>query len=220
MTAEPKLTLYGYFRSSAAYRVRIALALKGLAYDNSFVHLLRDGGGQFTADYRAKNPQAQVPSLEVDGEALTQSLAIIEYLEEVHSQPPLLPKTPLERARIRAIALAVACEIHPLNNLRVLGYLSNEIGVDDDTRMAWYRHWFANGLEAVETMVTRLPGRGRFCHGDAPGLAEICLVPQIFNARRFDCDLSAYPTLVAIDGACAELPAFRDAAPENQPDAE
>ncbi|MDP6952340.1 MAG: maleylacetoacetate isomerase [Alphaproteobacteria bacterium] len=214
------MTLYGYFRSSAAYRVRIALALKGLAYENAFVHLLRDGGGQFRPEYREMNPQAQVPSLEVNGEVLTQSLPIIQYLEEMHPEPPLLPATPLERARVRAIALAIACEVHPLNNLRVLGYLSNEIGVDDDTRVAWYRHWIANGFAAVETMVKRLPGRGRFCNSDAPGLAEICLVPQIFNARRFDCDLSAYPTLVAIDAACAELPAFRDAAPENQPDAE
>ncbi len=214
------ITLHGYYRSSAAYRVRIALNLKGLAYEDAFVHLTRDGGEQFDAAYTALNPQAQVPSLVVDGAVLTQSVPIIQYLEETHPEPPLLPATPLARARVRAIALAIACDIHPLNNLRVLTYLTGELGIDDDTRRAWYRHWVELGLGAVEAMVAAHPDSGRFCHGDTPGLADICLVPQLFNARRFDCDLAPCPTLVAIDAACQELAAFRDAAPESQPDAE
>lgn len=214
------ITLHGYYRSSAAYRVRIALNLKGVAYEDAFVHLTRDGGEQLGAAYKALNPQAQVPSLVVDGDALTQSLAIIDYLDETHPAPPLLPASPLARARVRAIALAIACDIHPLNNLRVLAYLTGELGIDDGARLAWVRHWVEHGLGAVEAMVAANPDRGRFCHGDAPGLADLCLVPQLFNARRFDCDLAPCPTLVAIDAACRQLAAFRDAAPENQPDAE
>lgn len=214
------ITLHGYYRSSAAYRVRIALNLKDVAYEDAFVHLTRDGGEQLGAAYIALNPQAQVPSLVVDGGVLTQSLAIIDYLDETHPAPPLLPASPLARARVRAIALAIACDIHPLNNLRVLAYLTGELGIDDDARLAWVRHWVEHGLSAVEAMVAANPDRGRFCHGDAPGLADLCLVPQLFNARRFDCDLAPCPTLVAIDAACRQLSAFRDAAPENQPDAE
>ena len=214
------ITLHGYYRSSAAYRVRIALNLKGVAYADAFVHLTRDGGAQHGAAYMALNPQAQVPSLVVDGHTLTQSLAIIDYLDETHPEPPLLPASPPARARVRAIALAIACDIHPLNNLRVLAYLTGELGIDEDARHAWYRHWVEHGLGAVEAMVAGNPDRGRFCHGDTPGLADLCLVPQLFNARRFDCDLAACPALVAIDAACQQLAAFGDAAPESQPDAE
>jgi maleylacetoacetate isomerase len=212
--------LYGYFRSSAVYRVRIALNLKGLAYDTVPVHLLRGGGEQRQPDYLARNPQGLVPALEVEGGAvLTQSLAIIEYLDEIRPDPPLLPGTPLDRARIRAMALAVAAEIHPLNNLRVLDRLRRELGQGEAAVRAWYRHWVETGLAALEQLVLRGPGGG-FCHGGGPTLADCCLVPQIANARRFDCDLGRCPTLVAIDARCRELPAFAAAAPERQPDAE
>ncbi len=214
------ITLYGYFRSSAAHRVRIALNLKGLEYERAFVHLTRGGGEQFRPDYVKLNPQALVPTLDDDGTVLTQSLAIVEYLDETVPEPPLLPGDPAERARVRALALAVACDIHPLDNLRVLRFLTEDLGEDDAARDRWYKHWVELGLGAVEAMVADHPARGRFCHGDAPGLADICLVPQMANARRFDCDLSACPTLVEIDEACLALPAFADAAPANQPDAE
>jgi maleylacetoacetate isomerase len=214
------IRLYGYFRSSAAYRVRIALNLKGLAYERAYVHLSRGGGEQFRPDYVRLNPQALVPTLDDDGTVLTQSLAIIEYLDETVPEPPLLPADPAGRARVRALALAVACDIHPLNNLRVLKYLTDELGEDDAARNLWYRHWVERGLGAVEAMVAGHAATGPFCHGDAPGLADIFLVPQIANARRYDCDLAGCPTLVGIEEACLALPAFADAAPANQPDAE
>lgn len=214
------LQLYGYFRSSAAYRVRIALNYKGLPYDLMPVHLTRDGGEQFRPDYVRRNPQSLVPML-TDGEAgLTQSLAIIEYLEETHPEPHLLPEKPVDRARVRAIALAVACDIHPLNNLRVLKYLVRDLGQDETNKVRWYHHWIAKGLTAIEAMLADDPRTGLFCHGDRPTIADVFLVPQVANARRFDCDLSAYPTILAIDEACRQLPAFAQAAPENQPDAE
>jgi maleylpyruvate isomerase len=214
------MKLYSYFRSSASYRVRIALNLKGLDYEYAAVHLRRGGGEHRSADYRALNPQALVPTL-VDGErVLTQSLAIIEYLEETHPQPPLLPAAPADRAHVRALAQLVACEIHPLNNLRVLGYLTGELGVSEEAKNRWYRHWVALGLQALEAQLARDPRTGRFCFGDAPGLADCCLVPQLANARRFECDLSGYPTLTRIERACLELPAFQRAAPGAQPDAE
>jgi maleylpyruvate isomerase len=213
------MKLHGYFRSSASYRVRIALNLKGLDYEYDSVHLNRNGGEQFSSAFRELNPFSLVPVLEHEGARLTQSLAIIEYLDEVYPEPPLLPRGPRERARVRALALSVACEIHPLNNLRVLGYLSGELGVNGEAKTRWYQHWVALGLAALEAELARGPA-GSFCHGDTPGLADCCLVPQLFNARRFNCDLSRYPRLLAIEDHCSALAAFRDAAPERQPDAE
>lgn len=215
------LKLYSYFRSSAAYRVRIALALKGLPYETVPVHLLKDGGQQHGAAYRATNPQALVPALQesADGPVLTQSLAIIEYLDEAHGGAPLLPADALGRARVRALAQAVACDLHPLNNLRVLRHLKHDLGVSEEQKDAWYAHWVALGLAAVEEMLARSPETGRFCHGDAPGLADCCLVPQVFNAQRFNCPMDGYPTIARIVAECEALPAFQQAAPERQPDA-
>lgn len=214
------LRLYTYFRSSAAYRVRIALGLKGLAYQTLPVHLLKGGGEQHQAPYRALNPQGLVPALQTeDGAVLTQSLAILEYLDEAYGGPALLPQGAVARARVRALSQAIACDLHPLNNLRVLGYLKNELGADDAAKNAWYAHWVALGLQAVEDMLARSADTGRFCHGDAPGMADCCLVPQVFNARRFQCPLDAYPTIQRIAAACEELPAFQQAAPDRQPDA-
>ena len=212
------MRLIGYFRSSAAYRVRIALNLKGLEVEGGFVHLAK--GEQNDPAFAALNPQNLVPVFEDGQNRLIQSLAILEYLEETHPEPPLLPKNPAARARVRALAQIVACEIHPLNNLRVLGYLTEELGVTEEAKLAWYRHWIAEGLEPLETLLAANPDTGRFCHGDRPGLADVCLVPQMFNARRFDCPLSAYPTLLRIDAECETLPAFRDAAPGAQSDAQ
>ncbi|GEK47714.1 maleylacetoacetate isomerase [Bisbaumannia pacifica] len=211
-------TLYGYFRSSAAYRVRIALNLKGLAYDQAPVNLVK--GEQRGEEYLARNPQGLVPALVTDdGARLTQSLAICEYLDERYPEPALLPADAAGRARVRALAQAVACEIHPLNNLRVLKYLTGELGVDEATKMTWYRHWVSEGFAALETQLSREAGSGDFCHGDAPGLADLCLVPQVFNAERFACDLTAYPRIRRIVANCRALDAFARAAPEAQPDA-
>lgn len=214
------LRLYTYFRSSAAYRVRIALNLKGLAYEAVPVHLLRDGGEQNLPAYRALSPLGTVPALQTGGATLTQSLAIIEYLEETHPQPPLLPASAENRARVRALAQTIACDIHPVNNLRILQYLGREFGATQEQKDAWYRHWVEAGLLAVEQLLAAHPGTGVFCHGDAPTLADCCLVPQVFNARRFDCPLEAMPTIRRIVAACEALPAFRNAAPALQPDAE
>jgi len=218
--AQPRL--YSYFRSSAAYRVRIALALKGLAYETVPVHLLKDGGQHNASSYRSANPQRLVPALQPaeGGPVLAQSLAIMEYLDEAHPQPALLPADALGRARVRAIAQMVACEIHPLNNLRVLKYLTQELGVSGAQKDAWYAHWVALGLQAVEDTLAHSGDTGHFCHGDRPGLADCCLVPQVFNARRFNCALDAYPTITRIAAACGQLPAFQQAAPSAQPDAE
>ncbi len=211
-------TLYGYFRSSAAYRVRIALNLKGLAYDQVPVNLVK--GEQRSETFRAHNPQALVPALVTnDGTTLTQSLAICEYLEELHPSPALLPQEPAERARVRALAQQVTCEIHPLNNLRVLKYLVHELKLDEDAKLAWYRHWVATGFDALEAMLSREAGSGDFCHGDAPTLADVCLVPQASNAERFECDLSPYPRIRRIVANCRALEAFQRAAPSEQPDA-
>lgn len=214
------MKLYTYYRSSAAYRVRIALHLKRLTYDAVPVHLTRTGGEQRQPDYLALNPAGLVPTLDDDGVVLTQSLAIIEYLDETHPQPALLPGAATERARVRALAQAIACDIHPINNLRVLQYLTREFGVGDAQKNAWYRHWVEVGLEAVEAMLADDPGTGVFCHGDTPTLADCCLVPQVFNARRFDCDLGALPTVMRIVGHCEAMDAFQRAAPAAQPDAE
>lgn len=211
-------TLYGYFRSSAAYRVRIALNLKGLAYDQAPVNLVK--GEQRGEEFLARNPQGLVPALITDdGARLTQSLAICEYLDERYPDPALLPADAAGRARVRALAQAVACEIHPLNNLRVLKYLTGELGVDEATKMTWYRHWISEGFAALEAQLSREAGSGDFCHGDTPGLADLCLVPQVFNAERFACDLTAYPRIRRIVANCRALDAFARAAPEAQPDA-
>ena len=214
------MKLFSYFRSSAAYRVRIALHLKGLGYEYVPVHLTRGGGEQFTPAFRQLNPQALVPMLHDGEHALTQSLAIIEYLDEMCPLPALLPTAPAARARVRALAQAVACEIHPLNNLRVLKYLTDVLGAGEEAKRAWYRHWIAEGLQALETKLVAESGRGLYCDGDAPGLADCCLVPQLANARRYRCDLSYYPTLLAIEKNCLALDAFQRAAPAQQPDAE
>jgi maleylacetoacetate isomerase len=214
------MKLYGFFRSSASYRVRIALNLKGLAYEHAGVHLSKAGGEQFAPAFRKLNPQSLVPVLEDGPLALTQSLAIIEYLEETHPNPPLLPRTAAERARVRALALAIACDLHPLNNLRVLNYVAGPMGAGEDGKLKWYRHWIAVGLEPLEAMLANDKATGKFCHGDAPGLADCCLVPQLANARRFKCDVAPYPTLLAIEKNCLALDAFQRAAPDRQPDAE
>jgi maleylacetoacetate isomerase len=213
------MKLYDYFRSSAAYRVRIALQLKAQTPERAFVHLRR--GAQRDESYLALNPQGLVPMLVTDeGDVLTQSLAILEWLDETFPQPPLLPADPAGRARVRGIALTIACDIHPLNNLRVLNYLTGTLGVTEAQKDGWYRYWVDTGLEALETSLARDTATGRFCHGDTPTIADICLVPQLANARRFAIDLAAYPTLTRIEAACVALPAFAAAAPTKQPDAE
>ncbi|MES2297670.1 MAG: maleylacetoacetate isomerase [Pseudomonadota bacterium] len=214
------MRLYTYFRSSAAYRVRIALNLKGLAYEAVPVHLLREGGEHLQAGYRAVNPGALVPSLQVGGATLTQSLAILEYLEETHPAPALLPPDALGRARVRALALMVACDIHPVANLRVLKYLTGTLKISEEDKTEWYRHWVREGLAAIEAHLARDPDTGRFCHGDEPSMADCCLVPQVFNAQRFNVDLAPYPTIERIHAACSALPAFAAAHPAQQPDSE
>jgi maleylacetoacetate isomerase len=209
--------LYGFSRSSAAYRVRIALGLKGLSYDYASIHLAK--GEQYNPAYSAVNPQNLVPVLEDEGHLLYQSLAIIQYLEETHPQPRLIPVDPLERNRVRSLALIVACEIHPLNNTRVLNYLTGDLGLTEDQKREWYHHWVKTGFTALERRLATEPWTGRFCHGDTPGFADISLVPQVANARRFKVDLAAFPTIVRIDDECRKLEAFKKAAPENQPDA-
>lgn len=214
------LRLYSYWRSSSAYRVRIALNLKGLEHEIVPVHLLRDGGEQHRPEHLARNPQGLVPVLEHDDRRFIQSLAIVEYLDEFEPLPPLLPATPPGRARVRALAQLIAGEIQPLNNLRVLMYLKHELGADQAARDAWYRHWLATGFAALEALLSGDEATGRFCHGDAPGLADVCLLPQVYNAERYACDLRAYPVICRIAAACRELDAFERAAPERQPDAE
>ncbi|WP_432259121.1 maleylacetoacetate isomerase [Cupriavidus sp. TMH.W2] len=214
------LKLYSYFRSSASFRVRIALELKGLTYDYVPVHLLKEGGQQLKAEFRAVNPDGLVPAL-ADGEhVLQQSLAIVEYLDEVHPEPKLLPGTALDRAYVRGLAQEIACEIHPLNNLRVLKYLKHTVGVTDEVKDAWYRHWIELGFASLQANLERGGKAGRFCFGDTPTLADICLVPQAFNAKRFNIDLSSFPAIAKVYDACMELPAFQTAQPKSQPDAE
>ncbi|HEY7231146.1 MAG TPA: maleylacetoacetate isomerase [Pseudolabrys sp.] len=211
------MKLYTYFRSSAAYRVRIALNLKGLSYEMVPIHLTKDGGQQHTSQYRSINPQARVPSLEVSGGTiLTQSLAIIEYLDETHPEPPLLPADPLGRAKVRAIAQLIACDIHPLNNLIALQYLRRQLKHEQAEIDTWYHHWIIEGFTALETML----GPGPYACGSSVTLADICLVPQVANARRLKVPLDRFPKIVAADAACLKLPAFDRARPENQADAE
>jgi maleylacetoacetate isomerase len=214
------IRLYTYWRSSAAFRVRIALNLKGLAYDSVPKHLLRDGGEQRKADYLALNPQGLVPGLEHEGAFVAQSLAICEYLEEIQPEPPLLPGGALDRAHMRAMALAVACDIHPLNNLRVLQYLKREFAQDEEGVNRWARHWIEAGFTALEQLVARHSGDGRHCYGTRPTLADVFLLPQVFNARRVGTDLAPFPRIAAVAEHLLTLPAFAAARPEVQPDAE
>ena len=214
------MKLYTFFRSSASYRVRIVLNLKGLSYEQAPIHLRRGGGEQFTAAYKAVNPQALVPTLEDGGRVLTQSLAIVEYLDEKYPQPPLLPSDPADRALVRSMALVIACEVHPIQNLRVLNHVKKEYNQTDDQVNRWAQHWIDLGLSALEQLIVAQPKRGKFCFGDTPTLADICLVPQLGNARRYGCDLTRYPTLQQIEKTCMALPAFSNAAPEKQPDSE
>ncbi|MBU0903355.1 MULTISPECIES: maleylacetoacetate isomerase [Pseudomonas] len=215
------LTLYGYWRSSAAYRVRIALNLKGLAYEQVPVHLVKDGGQQHSTDYQALNPQELLPLL-VDhgngGVRIAQSLAILEYLDEMFPDTPLLPRAPAQRAQVRALALHIACDLHPLNNLRVLQYLTGELAVGEQAKDAWYRHWLHKGLAAVEAGLVVF--NDRLSLGEQPGYLEACLIPQLYNARRFNCDLDAYPRILAMAARCESLDAFKQAAPEVQSDAQ
>jgi len=209
--------LYSYFRSSAAYRVRIALNLKGLPYEMASIHLTKDGGQQRKPEFSAVNPQMRVPALRLDsGDVLIQSLAIIEYLDEVHPQPPLLPSDPIERAKVRALAQVIACDIHPLNNVAPLRHLKNELGQDQGKIDAWYHHWVAEGFDALESLIEPAP----YAFGNTVTLADLCLVPQVYNARRLKVPLDRFPKLIAVDAACAKLAAFEQARPENQPDAE
>jgi maleylacetoacetate isomerase/maleylpyruvate isomerase len=210
------MELYNYFRSSASYRVRIALALKGLAYDYKAVHLAKNE--QFQESYAAVSAARLVPLLRDGGHTLTQSLAIMEYLEETHPEPPLLPRDPLGRARVRALACDIACEIHPLNNLRVLRYLVRDLKVSEEDKNRWYRHWVETGLEVVERQLVAAPAV--FCHGGTPTMADCCLVPQIFNAQRFECRLDHVPQVMRVFEACMKLPAFENTRPEACPDAE
>ncbi len=212
--------LHTYFRSSSAYRVRIALNLKGLEAKHVPIHLTRGGGEQFTAEYRKLNPLALVPVLTEGDLQLSQSLAILEYLDERYPLPPLLPASIEDRARARQLASTIACDVHPLNNLRVLKYLTGKLGLSDGAKVEWIAHWIKLGFEALEAELRTSASRGRCCVGDSPTIADCCLIPQVFNARRFDIDLSAYPTLLAIHRACEALPAFHAAHPSRQPDSE
>jgi maleylacetoacetate isomerase len=209
--------LYTYFRSSAAFRVRIALNLKGLASDMVPIHLQKEGGLNRKPDFRAINPHMRVPALMLDsGDVLIQSLAIIEYLDEIHPQPPLLPGDPVERAKVRALAQLIACDIHPLNNVGPLRYLKNALGQEQAKIDAWYHHWVLDGFDALEAMIRAAP----YSCGRNVSLADVCLVPQVYNARRLKVPLDRFPKIVAADAACMKLAAFEQAKPENQPDAE
>jgi len=212
------MRLYSFYRSSAAYRVRIALNLKGIPYDMIPVHLRRNGGEQHEASYRKLSPMGLVPTLEDGGAAINQSMAIVQYLEEIYPNPSLLPDNPLDRAHVRGIAFTIACDIHPLQNVRVLQYLKRNFAASQEQTDDWYRHWVGQGLLAIEQMVK--PKSGMFCFGDKPGLADVCLVPQMANARLVNTDLSQMPTLLRIESNCHALDAFQRAAPSAQPDAE
>ncbi len=212
------MLLYTFFRSSAAFRVRIALNVKGMPYEHAAISLPK--GAHQNDDYGVINPQRLVPALVDSGHLLTQSLAIIEYLDETHPEPALLPKTPLERARVRSLSLLIACEIHPLNNLRVLQHIKRSLGQDEEGINKWYRHWIAEGLAKFEADLATTAGTGSFCHGETPTMADCCLVPQIFNAQRYECDLAPYPITMRIFDACMRIDAFDKAQPMKQPDAE
>jgi maleylacetoacetate isomerase/maleylpyruvate isomerase len=215
-----KPKIYSYWRSSAAFRVRIALNLKGMEYEIIPVHLLKNGGEQMSATYEEKNPNRLVPLLEDGANSIHQSLAIIEYLEEIQAQPALLPKSALDRAWVRSLAMNIACDIHPLNNLRVLRYLTKQLGISKEAKDVWYHHWVELGLSSLEKQFCDDPRVGRFAYGDEPGLIDICLVPQLFNALGSQMDISPYPTLLRIFNECMQLPAFIDASWEKQIDSE
>ena len=211
------MKLYTYFRSSAAFRTRIAFNLKGVKCETVEVDLRTDASDQHKPEYRTVNPQGLVPALVIGDTTVTQSLAIIEYLDEVYPEPPLLPRAPVDRARVRAMALAVACDMHPLNNLRVLNYLRSQLGHDEDTVNAWYRHWIAVGFGGLEQEARRASHGGQYMFGSSVTMADIYIVPQMYNARRFKCDLEPYPTLRSICAHLESLPAFAKAVPEAQP---
>jgi len=214
------MKLYTYFRSSAAYRVRIAMHLKGLEYDAVPVHLLRDGGEQLREQYRAINPSGLVPAFQDDYITLTQSMAILEYLEDEYPKVPLMPKDATGRARVRELAQIIACDIHPVNNLRVLRYLVHDLGLSEEAKAEWYRHWLVSGLEVLERHLERDPSSGPLCHGHTPTIADCCLVPQVYNAQRHGIDVSVYPNIARVNALCVEMPGFIAAHPSNQPDAE
>ena len=213
------ITLYSYWRSSAAYRVRIALNLKGIEYRIAGVNMLKDGGEQHSEAYRAINPQGLVPTLDDDGLIITQSMAILEYLEEQYPDQALLPDEPSQRARARQMANLIACDVHPLNNLRVLKYLKAELELDDEQKNDWYEHWIRLGFAALESSLANSSWTGPYCLGNSPGFPDICLVPQMYNAHRFNIKLDDFPRLCQVEQACLALQAFRDASPELQPDA-
>ncbi len=208
------LILHDYFRSSACYRVRIAMQLKELNYQLIPIHLVNNGGEQFSADYLKINPHSLVPTLTHDNKTITQSLAIIEYLDETFPTSPLLPKDPYLKSLVRAFSLSIAADLHPLNNLRVLSYLTNQLKITEEQKNIWYQHWMTKGLTGLEKQLAALNTTTPFCFGDKPTMADICLVPQMYNARRFACDLTNYPALVRIDQNCRQLPAFQAASPE------
>lgn len=208
------LKLYNYFRSSASFRVRIALNLKGLPYEEIPIHLVNNGGEQHSENYQTINPQSLVPALDDDEKIITQSMAIIEYLEDTHPKPALLPENVYHRALVRAFALSIAADTHPLNNLRVLNYLTQEVGASEDQKNRWYHHWIKKSFTALEKQLSKSALTGDFCFGNTPTLADIFLVPQLYNARRFSCDVSAYPTLLRIDQHCQQLAAFKNAWPQ------
>jgi maleylacetoacetate isomerase len=212
--------LYGYFRSSAAFRARIALNLKGIEPELRFIHLLKEGGQQHTAEYKTLNPMELIPALVHDGQLITQSLAIMEYLDEIVPEPPILPKDALGRARVREIACVIACDIHPVNNLRLAQYLKREFHISDEQQANWQRHWITLGFEALEKMLSLSKDTGTYSYGDSPTVADICLIPQIFNARRVNLEVERYPTLSRIFAHAMQHPAFDAAQPKNQPDAE
>jgi len=207
------ITLYDYFRSTASYRVRIALNLKGLAYDIIPVHLVKDGGEQFSKEYQQLNPQSLVPTLLDNQQVITQSLAILEYLEEAYPTLPLLPTDTITRAKVRGFAQVIACDIHPLDNLRVLKYLVDEFKLTEDQKMQWYRHWLSKGLQALESLLSGQDSK--YCFTEMPSMADICLVAQLYNARRFECPLDDYPHLLSVDEHCQQLEAFKKAYPTN-----
>lgn len=207
------MKLYDYFRSTASYRVRIALNLKGIAYEAIPVHLVNQGGEQFFAAYRDKNPQSLVPTLETQSLTLSQSLAIIDYLEDIAPSPSIYPTNPSAKAQVKSLALSIACDIHPLNNLRVLQYLKKELKVSDEDKMRWYHHWIQLGFEAIESQLSKYQRSLNVCLGDTPTLADICLIPQVYNANRFNCDMSPYPLINTINDYCLSLEAFQLASP-------